>query len=640
MKWRYSFIQFTFAVLFFGICLRLGQIMLLNHSHYQTLASQQHLVEQTISAKRGEIYTSEGYPLVVNSDTYLLFAVPKDMEDKEATAATLAEALAHQIITIPLDESHIEKLKEKQEKEEQEATPTPTLVGSDTDEKMMIGLPATPHLLRQEYPDYVENTFKEVITNTLLEKFKDDQNQFVQLILQLDPEQKRTLYDLRLPGLYFQQNTKRSYPEGDMASQTLGIVGKDANGNDQGYFGLEGYYDGDLSGRSGYRIQEKDVEGKPIPFGISTSKDPSHGRDFVLTIQRDLQYVLEKHLEEGVKKTKSLNGTAVLLDPYSGAVWAMANYPTYNPEYWTEVLAGESDVSKVELFRNMAVSDNYEPGSVMKPLTMSMALNEGLVTPTTTFEDAGPVTYSGYEVRTWNNKYYGEINMIQVLQLSHNTGAAWIGHQVGFDKFGYYVDKYRFGRSTGIDIQGEEFGIVRERSEWRDIDLANMSFGQGISVTPLQMTVAFSALVNGGKLYQPRLVDKIYDYRGIQPVEIDLEPKLTDTIISEKTSETVRLMLQQVVTGGEFKWFVQQAGMDAYAIGGKTGTAQIPVNGHYDPSKTNTTFVGFAPVDTPKFVMLMKLSQPSTSTYSADTVVPMWMETAAELVNYFKIPPQ
>lgn len=639
MRWRHITVTTGFALAFLVIVLRLFQVMLFQHDKYQVLAAQQHRIEEEITAQRGEIFTAKNFPLVVNSDAYLLFAVPKDMEDKEATSENLAKLLAQSVVNIPINESHVEKL--KQEEPPASDNEQPEDDSDETPESEVFVLPQTLHRLRHQYHEYTQEQFEASFVETFNVLFDDDANQFVQLISSLEPGYKKDIETLHLKGLHFQEESIRSYPEGTMAAHLLGIVGKDSSGNAQGYFGIEGYFDGDLSGRSGYKILEKDVLGKPIPYGFTQERDASHGRDFVLTIERELQYLLEKNLAEGVKKYRAKNGTGILMDVNTGRVLAMANYPVYNPEFWTEVLAGESDVSKVELFRNYAIADNYEPGSVVKPITMSMALQEGLVEPATTYFDGGPVTYSGYEVKTWNNKYAHEnITMMQVLQRSHNTGAAWVGHQVGFDNFGDYIDQYGFGQTTNITLEGEEAGIVRQRTDWRDIDLANMSFGQGISVTPIQMTSIFSALVNGGRLYKPQIVDKIYDYRKDQPTEITLDTELLANPITEETSEKIRYMLRSVVTDGEFTWFVKQAGMDKYSIGGKTGTAQIPVNGQYDPNKTNTTFVGFAPVEDPQFVLFMKLGEPSTSTYSADTVVPMWMKTARELMVYFGIAPE
>jgi len=425
-----------------------------------------------------------------------------------------------------------------------------------------------------------------------------------------------------------------------MAAHVLGIVGKNETGEDVGYFGLEGYYNRELSGKSGYTMQERDVEGKPIPFGIYKANEAIEGRDLQLSIRRELQYLLESKLKEGVERYDCKSATGLIVDPWTGKVFAMATYPTFYPEYWVDELLGETDVSKVDVFRNASIASSYEPGSVIKPVTMVMALNEDIVEPDTIYHDTGPVVYSGYPVRTWNNQYHGDINMIQILQLSDNTGAAWVGTQLGFDTFAKYLGDFGFGQHTQIDLQGEAYGIIQRRGDWRDITLANMSFGQGMSATPIQMTSVFSAMVNGGTLFRPQIVQGFIEVNDGETVVIPNQPEKVGEIISQESSEQIRYMLKKVVKGGEFAFAVKNAGVDKFSLGGKTGTAQIPVNGSYDPNKTNTTFIGFGPVEHPEFVMLIRLEEPSTSTYSANTVVPIWMETVKHLMAYFNIPPE
>jgi len=319
------------------------------------------------------------------------------------------------------------------------------------------------------------------------------------------------------------------------------------------------------------------------------------------------------------------------MDPYSGGILAMANYPSYFPEYWTDELKGESDVSNVGVFRNLAIGGNYEPGSVMKPITISMALNEGLVNPSTTYEDNGPVVYSGFPVRTWNNKYLGTITMTQILEHSINTGAAWVGHRVGFETFAKYIDAFNFGSPTGIDLQGENTPALRERKDWREIDLATASFGQGIAATPIQILSAVSAIANKGELYQPQVVDKILEDSQV----VEIKPIRKGRPISAKTAEIVTEMMIQAVEKGEAKWARPQN----WRIAGKTGTAQIPIAGHYDPEKTIASFVGFAPADNPAFVMLVALREPKTSPWGSETAAPLWFEIAKDIFKLWRIPP-
>ncbi len=647
---RIRIVSFVFLLIFGVILLRLFFLMILDHEKYSLEANRQHFNKRELVAKRGSIYFSDNSPLAINSSTYMMFAVPAEMSDTNEVNKKLRKKLKELIIQEKVDIEKEEQDEADSKKVKDEITPSVTPQPSTNDEKedeVKIYFPSSIHSIKRallEQSDNWENELDDALEKSLDDLLADKENQYAQIVTKLTDAQKKDFEALHLPGIHFEMRQDRIYPEGSLAAHVLGIVGKDSEGNDIGYFGLEGFYNGYLTGKSGYEYSERDIEGKPIPNGRVTESKPIDGRDLVLTLRREVQYTVEKKLKEGVEKYGAENGTVIVMDPNSGEVLAMASFPTFDPAYWVDELADETDISKVNVFRNTAISSNYEPGSVMKPMTMSMALNEGLVTPDTIYHDTGPVEYSGYLVRTWNNKYSGDITMTQILELSNNTGAAWVGHKVGFSRFASYIKKFGLGQKTGIDLQGEEQGIVRDPNTWRDIDLANMSFGQGISLTPIQLITAFSSLVNGGKLYKPFVVKEMIAKKSLDNGQVSVDvvetkPQLIATTIKPFTSEQIRYMLKSVVVNGEFKWFVKQAGMDRYEVGGKTGTAQIPVNGRYDPNLTNVTFIGFAPVDDPKFVMVMKLSKPSTSTYSATTVVPLWMQTARELVDIFSIPP-
>ncbi len=638
MSWRLELIKIFIIFAFFCISIRLFQLMILDHSKYQVMAQRQHIEERVLLPNRGEIYASDGYKLVVNSPTYLLFAVPKEMNSKE-----LESNITKLVIFVlqQIDKEDVQNnISVNGTNLVSDQNITPPIDGQDL---VDVFWPASFHTLKVSYAkDNATDTklllLKEYLNDKFTEKLNDINNEYVQLFEKLTPLQKKQIEDFNIDGLFFQLQYRRQYPESKLASQILGFVGKDEGGADQGYFGLEGYYDRYLSGKQGYEIIEKDIEGKIIPFGVSKLNSATQGRDLVLTIRREFQYILERKLDEALVKYKCKNAMGVILDPNTGAIWALANIPSYYPGYWTDMLRGETDVSKIEEFQNLITSATYEPGSVMKPITMAIGINEGLITPDLIYDDNGPVVYSGYAVQTWNNQYHGKITMTQILELSDNTGAAWVGTQIGKEKLYSYFTKFNFGKVLKVDIQGEEQGIMRDINDLRDIDIANMSFGQGISVTPLQMVTAFAAVINGGKVYRPYLVDQMLDPSGYSKV-IQIQPTIINKIISEKTSTELRYMLEKVVTDGEFKWFVKQAGMNEYRIGGKTGTAQIPFEGRYDPNKTNTTFIGFAPVQSPVFVMLVRVSEPTTSTSSADTVVPLWMDIAKEMMPILGIPP-
>lgn len=594
---RLALLKFTFLLIGILISLRLFYLQVLKHDYYTALAEGQHWLQRKIPAVRGEIFSADGFPLATNEDAYLIYAIPPEIKEAKEIAKLIVDVLKNE-----------EKgLKGEVEKENSNAA--------------------------------AEDKIKEI--NELLE-MKD--RLWVPLAHTVSAQKTEQIKKLNLPGIYFEVEKKRAYPEGALAAHVLGFVGKNDLGEDQGYYGLEGFYNRELAGQAGFAKLEKDASGKPIPVGESNVLNPQNGRNLYLTLNRELQYFLEKKLEEGVKKYGAEDGTVILMEPQTGKILALANFPTFGVGDWTNYLKGENDVSRVEVFRDIAIQSSYEPGSVLKTFTMSASLQEGVVTPQTTYNDTSPKEYSGHLIHTWDDKYHGVIDMAQILQLSNNTGAAWVGTQLGFKKFSEYLKKFHLGEPLGIDLQGEAQGIIRDEREWRDIDLANMSFGQGISVTPLQMLSIVATIANNGVQMKPFLVEKIVEPQGLskkdtKPKEVLIKPQVLGRPISSETAKMMKAMLKSVIDKGEFKWFVKNAGLDQFSLAGKTGTAQIPEGGRYT-NKTQVTFVGFAPVDKPQFVMLLKMTHPTASSYSAETAVPLWLEMAKGLMLHFGITPE
>ena len=583
--------------------IRLFEIQILRHSHYFALAKEQHYQFLDIAPKRGEILASDGARLAANETGYLLFADPHQVIEVKKTVDTLAPLL--------WDQQKLIKEASLKLQEQSGIKPSQDL---PIDEK-------------KEFLDF---------SNTLAKGLEQKELYWVALAHYVDSKTKDAISNLKLPGLFFQAETKRVYPESLLSSHLLGFVGKNANALDFGYFGLEGFYNTDLSGEKGLGRVEKDANGNPIPVAKSLLSKPSDGRNLILTINRELQYMLEKDLKDGVAKYQAEGGTIILLDPKTGAILAMANFPTFAPGFWQAYLGEETDVAKISAFTNFAISQNYEPGSVFKPITMATALEDGSIKPDTIFDDSGPLTITGSIIRTWDNKYHGKIDMARILQLSDNTGAAWVGLKLGVQKFYSGITSFGFGKPTGVDLQGEARGIVKPKKEWRDIDVATAAFGQGIAITPLQLVQAYTAFANNGVMMKPYLVQKIVT----SDKSIEMKPQKVGQPISSNTARIISEMLRSVVDKGEFNWYVRQQGLEKWDLGGKTGTAQIPINGRYDPSQTEVTFIGLAPVSSPKFILLVKLDKPKTSTFSADTVVPLWLTMVKKLVVYFNISPR
>jgi cell division protein FtsI/penicillin-binding protein 2 len=445
------------------------------------------------------------------------------------------------------------------------------------------------------------------------------------ILHKVDEETIQKLKALNVKGLGFEKEPKRYYPESSMAAQLLGFVGLDQNGNDVGYFGLEGYYNRELQGKAGSVTIEKDVTGAPILVGESIRIEPENGSTMILWLDRTIQNIVEQRLAEGIAKYGAKEGSVVVMDPTTGGILAMASYPSYHP--------GQYQQFDRELYKNPIVASQYEPGSTFKALVMGAAIDKGLIKATSIFDETGPVVVSDYTIRTWNNEYNGHLTMTQVLEHSSNVGMVYVEKLLGKDAFVKFIKDVGFGIPTNIDLEDESSPIARKDRDWKEIDLATASFGQGIAVTPLQMVRATAAIANGGWLMEPHMVKKMQDTNGRT---IDIKPKKVRQIMSSATSQVVTEMMTAAVDNGEAKW----AKPKGYRIAGKTGTAQIPVAGHYDATKTIASFVGFAPADKPKFAMLVTLREPSSSQWGSETAAPLFFNIARDIFLYMGIPAQ
>ncbi len=437
----------------------------------------------------------------------------------------------------------------------------------------------------------------------------------------LNWDQYKKIDDLKMPGVGFEETYSRYYPETTMLSNTLGFVGKDQYAKDIGYYGLEQYYNGDLEGQDGWLFQERTAGGDPILWGDVEKVPPIDGSDLYLTINRNIQFMIEDKLKTAVDNYNAKSGVVIIVEPSTGAIVAMASYPNFDPSNYKEAFENEA------LVRNDAISSIYEPGSVIKAITVASALDAGKINEDSTYNDTGPKEFSGYMVDNWDGKHHGEINIARILQLSNNLGAAWVAQQLGGDALMEYFHDFGFGQTTGVDLEGEERGLMYGTENLKDIELANASFGQGISMTPLQVTMSFAAVANDGLLMKPYVVKKIVT----KDKEVEFKPHPISRPITSNTADRMVTLLTSAVSGGEAKFFVSKK----YNIAGKTGTAQVPVPGGYDPNRTNATFVGFMP-SYKNFVLYVKLEEPTyPSGYAAETAVPLWMSIAEKLAAYY-----
>lgn len=459
------------------------------------------------------------------------------------------------------------------------------------------------------------------VETATLEARIDPDKVWIPVLRKVTKKQKEEIEKRRLKGVGFTPVQERYYPEASLAAHLLGFVGKDEDGENLGYFGVEGYYDQDLAGLPGLFKSDRDLLGRPILVGSQERIDSENGRNLELTIDKSVQEIVKSNLKTGIEKYKAKAGCAIVADPYTMEILGFSCLPDFDPEKYFE--------STQDVFKNAGISSLYEPGSTFKPLIVAAALEEKKIKPDTMYDEEGPVKIGEYSVRTWNDKYEGKISITRILEKSSNVGMVFIGSKLGEKGIKKYIADFGFGHTTGIDLQGEVTASLRD--VWYPIDYATSTFGQGIAVTPIQMVKAFSAVINGGELLTPHIVKKAV-YNGREKV---VHKNIERTILSKRTSDIVKQMLVSTVNHGEYKWAVPEG----YAIGGKTGTAQIALQGTYDASKTNASFIGFAPADKPRFVSLVILNEPGTSIYGSETAAPLFFSIARDLLVYYNIAP-
>lgn len=439
----------------------------------------------------------------------------------------------------------------------------------------------------------------------------------------LTQEQKDKIEKLNLKGVGFDYQTKRFYPEASLSAHLLGFLGKNDQGEDIGYLGLEGFYDRDLRGLSGFVETERDIIGRPILIGVQQRVEPENGRDFILTIDKTVQEISKKKLLEGLDLYKAKKGCVITADPKTMAVLGLVCLPDYDLEKYYQFTE--------DFYKNSAIADLYEPGSVFKPLIMAAALEEKKIKINDIYNETGQISVGEYNIKTWNDKYEGKISMTRILEKSSNVGMVYIGEKLGDKKIFGYLEKYGFGKNTNIDLEGESSGYLKPQSNWYPIDFATVTFGQGIAVSPIQMIRAFASIINGGFLMKPYVVQKIVSGNKIT----EIKPKIERRVVSSLTSETIKKMLVSTVENAEAKW----SRPNGYIIGGKTGTAQVPIKGHYDVSKTIASFIGFAPAADPKFLTFVVLYEPQSSPWGSETAAPLFFEIAKDLIVYYNISP-
>lgn len=542
-----------------------------------------------VSSLRGAILASDGTPLAASAPGWTIWANPRKIQDSK----TVGEKLAPYLIERPIE--------------------------IDTDRKEASGKAEQSFLVKEKTPKELEEEEIARLTTQLTK-----QGAWVSLKAKIDNKTKEEIERLKIEGIGFDQNSRRIYPEASMSAHLLGFVGQDAAGLDQGYFGLEGKYDVALSGVGGETAFEKDALGNPILLGDARKVHALDGANLKTHIDRAIQYTVEKKLKEGIERYGAKSGSVVVMKPQDGAILAMSSYPSYNPIYFSKY--------KEEDFINPVISQTFEPGSVFKIVVMASALDAVAVKVDDKCDKCDSSLKIGpYTIRTWDEKYQPNSTPGEIIKNSDNVGMVWVAEKLGADKFYDYLSRFGFGGVTGIDLQGETASKLRAKGKWGFIDLATTSFGQGIAITPIQLVRAVAAIANDGKLPTPQVVDKLVG----AGFEQDIKPEADKAVIGKKAADEITEMMINATETGEAKW----AAPKGHVIAGKTGTAQIPIAGHYDPEKTIASFIGFAPADDPKFVMLVTLKEPSSSPWAAETAAPLWFNIAKDMFMYLGVPP-
>ncbi len=570
---RLRLIAVCFGIIGIIICTRLLFLMVVQHQFYEAIAAGSQEIYRQLFPERGNVFlqdtrTNDTFPLAMNKDVFLLYVDTRQIPDEQTIVRILDEL---------------------------------TKVFAYTEEKKLAVL-------------------------AQLQK-KDDPYEPIEQ--QVDDSIKETLETLKLPGIGFVRHARRFYPEATLAAQVIGFVGKDDQGKDIGRYGIEGYWNKELAGEGGFLAGAKSAGGGLIPLADQSLRQAVDGADIVLTIDRTLQFIACEELKKRTQEYGATSASLIIMEPYTGAILAMCSMPDFDPNTYNQV-------DNVMAFNNTSVFTAYEPGSIFKPLTVAAAMNEDLITPDTYFYDPGSTTdVCDKPIKNALNKVYKDQTMTGVLENSINTGMVDIVKRLGKKTFVSYVEKFGFGVKSGLPIDTEGTGTIdalfKNKKDIVDCYSATASFGQGITVTPLQMAAAFSAIANGGVLMKPYIVQEVRHSNGNTDVTVPTEIR---RVITPRTASLVAGMMVSVIDNGQAK----AAAVPGYYIAGKTGTAQIAERGGYAEA-TNHSFVGFGPIDRPAFVMVIKYEKPQRN-FSDSTTAPTFASIAKEILEYYRIPPK
>lgn len=660
-------INIVMAIIFLlggGLLAKLYSLQISSFDLYAAKAAGQHQVSAVLQPERGRIFIQDKdganklYPVASNKKFALLYAVPRDVKEPEKLAEVLFAFFRQE-----QSEKDIDKKMDEDEKTDLQGK----IAGLDDTGKQKAAAEYEAFRKSKEYQELKKlkredelKKAKEKAIETYLKTLAKPDDPYEPLEQKVDEDVIKKLFaqiasvdnkeikpenlevkgnnifinnegalrELEVDGLQFEMKAFRFYPEGSIGANMTGFVSYSGD-DSRGQYGLEGFFNEELTGVSGSIKTERSAQGELIIMNDREYTKPKNGSDLVLTIDRTIQFTACQKLNEAVKKHGADGGSVVIMDPDTGAILAMCSNPDYDPNHYR-------DVEDINIFNNQVVFSQYEPGSIFKGITMAMGIDQEKIMPQTIFTDTGSVKIADYEIKNSDLKAHGIIDMNGVLQESLNTGTIFVMRKIGADVFRDYVKNFGFGEKTGIELEGESTGdiknLVKDKMN-KELYAATASFGQGIAVTPLQMINAFAAMANGGILMKPYLVKEVIHGDGSRIVT---QPKQIRRVISERGAMILSGMLVNVVENGHGK----RAGVKGYYVAGKTGTAQIPKKDGrgYEKNAHIGSFAGFAPANNPKFAMLVRLDNPRDVEWAESSAAPLFGEISEFLLHYLQVP--
>lgn len=552
--------------------LRLFQMQVLQHEHYTTLANQEQIKSLTISAERGEIYALDnGAPvkLVLNETVYTVFADPVEVSEPEAIVKTVKE-----------------------------------IAGGEARDNLLELVTAEP------------SRYQILATN-------------------VSRTQAELMKEKGLSGLGFQQTVRRVYPEGALASQTLGFV----NAEGKGQYGIEAAMQDELKGTDGLLKSVTDVANTPLTIGRNNTRTPAkNGKNVVLTLDRNVQAYTEKALADGLKRSGADAGSVIVMDPQTGKVMAMANLPTYKPAEYNKVMDATA-------FNNGVIMSPYEPGSVMKTFTIATGIDKNVINAQSTYNNTDYIKVFDRTISNASKGQTGVITMQHALDWSLNTGMVTIAQRLGDGQnitrqardtmYAYLHDKFGLGQRTGIPLAGEAAGeiIAPTELEGNAVRYSNISFGQGMNLTMLQVAAGFSSIVNGGKYYQPTIIAGEVDEND--EFQQAAAPEPVRQAISEEASQQTRKMVHDARAA-----FHGSNDKKGYEVGGKTGTSQTLINGSYENSQTVGSYLGYGGNEQAKYVIMVQVSAKGKNMAGNTDAMPIFTDISNWMLDYMKLPPK